>query len=145
MKIDRKCRVRLNYSISLENGEVVDKNPDDEPLEFTTGQSEVISVLEDGIMGMGAGESGSFNTGPEDAFGARDPDAVRVVRRDDLVERGEDLEEGMVFRIKDEDDNSVIITVVSMDENEVMFDLNHPLAGAPLTFNVEILEVEPIQ
>ncbi|HUT54443.1 MAG TPA: peptidylprolyl isomerase [bacterium] len=145
MKIGDNCVVRLNYSIRIKDGEIVDRNPDDEPLCFTTGRSEVIPALEKGILGMEQGESGSFDVGPEDGFGMRDPKAVRIIGRDDLVDHGNDLAEGMIFRIKDKEGNGMAITVLSLDDDEVVFDLNHPLAGATLTFDVKILEVGPVQ
>jgi FKBP-type peptidyl-prolyl cis-trans isomerase SlpA len=145
MKISDNCVVRLNYSIRLKDGEVVDRNPDNEPLSFTTGRGEVVPALEKGIVGMEPGERGSFEVGPEDGFGMRDPKAVRIISRGDLVDRGKDLQEGMIFRIKDDEGNAMVITVMSLDEDEVVFDLNHPLAGATLTFDVEILEVGQVQ
>ena len=46
MKVEKNCRVRLNYTISLQEGQIVDKNPEDQPLEITTGKNQVIPVLE---------------------------------------------------------------------------------------------------
>jgi FKBP-type peptidyl-prolyl cis-trans isomerase 2 len=142
MKVGDNCRVRLNYTIRLQEGQIVDKNPGDQPLEFNTGKSEVIPVLENGVMGMEPGEKKTFHTGPEEAFGPRDPEATRIVSRDELVNRGDDLEEGLIFKIKDENEKSFVITVLSLDEEEVVFDLNHPLAGSPLAIEVEIIGVE---
>lgn len=142
MKVEKNCRVRLNYTISLREGQIVDKSPEERPLEITTGKNEVIPVLEECIMGMEPGEKKTFHTGPEEAFGPRDPEATRIVRRDELVNRGDDLEEGLIFKIKDEDGKSFVITVLSLDEDEAVFDLNHPLAGSPLAIEVEIIGVE---
>jgi FKBP-type peptidyl-prolyl cis-trans isomerase 2 len=141
MKIESNCLVRLNYSIKLTNGEEVEANPPDQPLEFVTGREEVIPCLEREIMGMDAGERKSFEVGPEDGFGPRDPEALRRVSRCDLVDHGNELEEGMMFRLKDEEGNNLVITVLAVEGEEVVFDLNHPLAGMPLSFAVEILAV----
>ncbi len=141
MKVEENCKVKLNYGIKLSDGQLVESNPEDKPLEFITGREEVIPSLEQGIMGMEEGEKKSFEVEPSDAFGHRDPEAVRVVNREDLVDKGADLEEGMIFRVRDEEGGSFLITVISMDEDEVVFDLNHPLAGARLMFDVEVLEI----
>ncbi len=141
MKVSDNCRIRLHYSIRLDTGEVVDQNPPDDPLEFVTGREEVIPVLEEGVKGMGPGEKKSFNVGPDEAFGSRDPEAIRTVNRSDLKDSGDDLEEGMMFRLHGEDGNTMAITVIAVDDDRVTFDLNHPLSGMPLTFDVEILEV----
>ncbi len=141
MKVSDNCRIRLNYAIRLEDGEVVDRNPLEEPLEFLTGRDEVIPVLEEGIKGMGPGEKKSFEVGPDEAFGSRDPEAIRTVARSDLKDHGDDLEEGMMFRLQGEDGHNMAITVIALDEEKVTFDLNHPLSGMPLTFDVEIIEV----
>jgi len=140
MKVKENTRVKLNYSIKLDDGRTVEQNPAQQPLEFVVGRNEVIPVLEQGVIGMEPGDERSFTVEPEDAFGSRDPDAVRAVSRADLSDGGESLEEGLVFRIRDEEGNPLVVTVVSMDEDEVMLDLNHPLAGARLTFEVELLE-----
>ncbi|MFO8057373.1 MAG: peptidylprolyl isomerase [bacterium] len=141
MKVSDNCRVRLNYTIRLDDGEVVDRSPPEEPLEFVTGRQEVIPVLEECIKGMESGEKKSFNVGPDEAFGSRDPEAIRTVNRSDLQDHGDELEEGMMFRLEGEDGHNMAITVIAVDEERVTFDLNHPLAGMPLTFDVEILEV----
>lgn len=142
MKIANNCRVRMNYAIRLEGGELVEENPPGEPLEFVVGQEQVLPAVERGIMGLAEGEKKRFEVPPEEGFGFRDPQAIRVVSRNDLEDHGDILEEGMMLRLRDESGNTLVLTVVSVDEEEVVFDLNHPLAGAHLLFDVEILEVQ---
>lgn len=141
MKVDDNCMVKVNYSIQLNDGQMVEKNPDGEPLEFVTGRDQVVPCLEDGIKGMEPGQRRSFQVEPEQAFGHRDPAAVEVVNRRELDEREIDLEPGMILRLRDEEDNLIVATVISVDDEEVVFDFNHPLAGARLLFEVEVLDV----
>ena len=144
MKVSENCRVKINYSIALDSGEVVDQTPPGETLEFETGKGQVIPALEKMVLGMESGQKKSFETEPDEAFGPRDPEAVRRVNRDELSDRGAELEEGMMFRVRDEEDNAMVITVLEAGEEDVVLDLNHPLAGASLLINVEVVEVSEI-
>lgn len=141
MKVGKNCRVALNYSIKLADGNVVESNPEDEPLVFVTGREEVIPALEQGIEGMEAGEVKTFEVGPDEAFGHRDPEAIQTVPRQEIDDRGIQLEQGMILRLRDQEGNPMLATVISLDQEEVIFDFNHPLAGARLEFEVELIEV----
>ena len=144
MKIaEQDSRVRLHYSIQL-GGDVVESTAPDEPLEFITGREEVIPLLERKVVGLEPGARTGFDAGPDEAFGPRDSDAVRVVDRKELFDGGAGLEPGMIFRIRDDDGNSLVVTVAAVDADNVVFDLNHPLAGARVRFEVEIIAVEPV-
>jgi FKBP-type peptidyl-prolyl cis-trans isomerase SlyD len=75
------------------------------------------------------------------AYGHRDPAQVQRVLRDLLPVQG-DLKPGDQFQIGD-DQFAPVVTVVSVEGNDVMLDANHPLAGVDLTFDVEIVAVRP--
>jgi len=144
MKItDQNTRVRLLYSLSL-GGEVVESTGPDEPIEFVTGRDEILPALEKRVIGLEPGAKAGFEAGPDEAFGPRDPDAVRVVDRNELADRGQGLEPGMVFRIRDDDGNSLVVIIASIDDATVVFDLNHPLAGAVVHIDLEIVAAEPV-
>ncbi len=142
MKVDENSWVKLNYEIKLADGQLVERNPEDEPLEFTTGRMEVIPAIEKNVIGMENGETRSFTVPPEDGFGRRNPEAVQVIPRTDLETRVGQVEEGTVLRVQDEDgETTMLVTVSSLDDDEAVIDLNHPLAGATLDMTIEVLDV----
>jgi FKBP-type peptidyl-prolyl cis-trans isomerase SlyD len=130
--------VELEYTLSLEDGEVVDSNVGEEPLVFLQGAGEIIEGLEEELVGMKVGESRRIILPPERAYGEWDPDAVEELDRDEL-EGEADIEVGMNLELQGDDGTTFDAYVVEVDDDTVVLDLNPPLAGETLTFDVKIL------
>jgi FKBP-type peptidyl-prolyl cis-trans isomerase SlyD len=140
MKVNENCQVTINYQIRTLDGKVIDRSLPGEPISFTTGRGEVVEVLELALMGMEPGGRKNFQTRPDEAYGPRDAEAVRRVPKAE-INNPDALKEGMMFRVQDDDGGRMVVTVSKIEDDEVLFDLNHPLAGTPLDFEVEIADV----
>ena len=140
MVISQLCRVKLHYTVSLGSGEVLESTNEAEPLEFVFGNGEIISGLERGLEGMAAGEEKHIVVPPEEAYGVHNPEAVVSVPREEFQTGGE-LEPGMLFRLRREDGMVMHVKVISANDDEVSLDLNHPLAGEELHFDVKVEDV----
>ncbi len=141
MGITQFSRVKMHYTLKLDNGEILETTENDEPLEFIYGVGEIIPGLERELEGMNPGEEKHIVVPPEEAYGPRNPNAVITVPREEFPVEGE-LEEGMIFRLRREDGMVMSVTIAGVSENDVTLDLNHPLAGKTLHFDVKIEEVE---
>lgn len=132
--------VRINYSGRLVDGTPFDSSEGRAPLEFTLGQGQVIVGLERHVSGMETGQKSTVTIPADAAYGPRREEAIQRVDRS-KVPGGVDLEIGTQLQARTADGGMLPITVVSLDEQSVTVDANHPLAGKDLVFDVELVDV----
>jgi FKBP-type peptidyl-prolyl cis-trans isomerase SlyD len=143
LKVTDDIVVSLDYTLRLESDEVVDTSEGGEPLEYIHGQGSIIPGLERELEGMSVGDSREVVLEPEDAYGDLDPDNYQEVPRTAFPPDME-LEEGMSLSMRDRDTDEVIQAfVVETRDKSVLLDLNHPLAGEKLHFQVHIADLRP--
>lgn len=133
-------RVRVQYTGRLENGAVFDTSPEDEPLEFTIGEGQVIPGFEQAVVGMKPGESKTAQVAPEKAYGPHHEELVVAVRRKQLPEQIEP-QVGQRLEVRRSDGGSVTLSVTDVSDSTVTLDGNHPLAGHELTFDIELMAI----
>ncbi|MCD6461669.1 MAG: peptidylprolyl isomerase [Thermoplasmata archaeon] len=139
MKAEKGRRVSVHYKGMLDDGTVFDTSEGDEPLVFTMGAGEIIPGFEEALEGMEPGDKKTFTLSPEDAYGERHDEYMIEVPRGEFG--SVDLEEGMMIELEDPAGRRVLAVIGAVGEDTVVVDLNHPLAGKTLTFEVEIVEV----
>jgi FKBP-type peptidyl-prolyl cis-trans isomerase 2 len=134
-------KITLDYTGKLDNGEVFDTSEGREPLTFTVDAKQVVKGFNDAIKGMKEGEEKEFKLEPKDAYGDQNPQLVQEVPKDKLPK---DVEPkvGMVLSLKAPDGKQYGARIAEVGEATVKIDLNHPLAGKSLTFNVKIVKIE---
>ena len=140
MKVGPNKKVSFDYQLFGEGGELLDSSTDDNPLSFVFGEGSIIPGLEKELEGMEAGEDKEVVVKPEDAYGVKDPNLIQQVPRE-RFEGGSQLEVGMSYTGRTDAGQIVNFRVVGMDDDNVEIDLNHPLAGMTLRFQVTIREV----
>jgi FKBP-type peptidyl-prolyl cis-trans isomerase SlyD len=131
--------VTIAYTVTDEDGDVLDRADAVDPLAYLHGTGSIVPGLEAALAGHESGEALEVTLDPDDAYGEHDPELVAVASRAQFDEP-DALEVGMQFETEG-DDGSDIVTVVAIDGDDVTLDANHPLAGYRLTFAVEILGV----
>jgi len=134
-------RVTLHFSIALEDGTVADATEADAPMTFRMGDGSLVEGLELALLGLTSGDRQSLLIDPRDAFGYADPDNVRDMPRSDFP-ADMAIEAGMIIGFSTPTGDEVPGSVVTVGDDTVTVDLNHPLAGHELTFSVEIVSVE---
>lgn len=139
MKISKNAVVSIDYTLTDSKGEVLDQSSKGKPLQFIHGLGHLIPGLEKALEGRSAGETLKANIPHADAYGVRDESLMQSLPKDNFEEIP-DLKEGMELEAESED-GVRIITVVGVNEDTVVVDGNHPLAGVDLTFDVTIVEV----
>jgi FKBP-type peptidyl-prolyl cis-trans isomerase SlpA len=140
LPIDSGTTVTLHFSLTLENGHIVDSNFEAAPATFTVGDGNLLPGFESPLMGLFDGDEREFSILPENAFGQHNPQNVQAVERNNF-EDGE-LELGTMFSFQN-GDGELPGVVVEVQDNEVMVDFNHPLAGQIILFTVKIISVTP--
>jgi FKBP-type peptidyl-prolyl cis-trans isomerase SlyD len=129
--------VSLDYTLRLDDGEVADTSEGGEPLEFLQGQGQIVPGLEQALYGMNVGDQKDVVVAPANGYGEEDPDAYEMVDRD-VFPPDLDLKPGMGIRMRDSSGEALIAYVEEIQPDGVLLDLNHPLAGETLHFQVKI-------
>lgn len=132
--------VKVHYRGALEDGTVFDTSEERDPLEFTIGEGQVISGFEDAVVGMEPGESKVVTLEPDDAYGPRRSELLVEVGRDRLPSEME-VEVGSQVQVRQQDGSPRVATIARVGEESVTLDVNHPLAGKDLTFDIELIEI----
>jgi len=132
--------VRVHYTGTLTDGTVFDTSRDREPLEFTIGQNMVIPGFENGIVGMNEGDSKEISIPAGEAYGAYNDQLVAVVPRSQVPPEME-LSLGMILQVRSPEGSLARAIVREISEAEVTLDLNHPLAGQDLVFEVGLVKI----
>jgi peptidylprolyl isomerase len=139
-KVEKGHFVKLHYTGTLDGGEVFDSSQGCQPFEIQVGAGQVIKGFDDALIGMAINEKKTFTVKSSDAFGERDEQLSHEFPRSDLPEDFEP-EVGEVLVLENPEKGEVPATVKLVDTEKVVVDLNHPLAGKNLTFNIEVLEI----
>lgn len=139
--VSEGTRVRLNFSLSLEDGSEIDSNFTGDAVEFVIGDGNLLPGFERLLFGMCSGERKIFTVEPEAAFGMPNESNVQEIERAQF-EQDVELEVGLVFSFADASGGELPGMVVAFDSDWVTVDFNHPLAGRTILFDVLIHRVE---
>ncbi len=138
--------VSVHYTGTLDNGDVFDTSQDRQPLEFEMGKGNMIQGFENAVRGMTLNESKTFTLAPEEAYGDRDENLMRSFPRAN-VPPDMHPEVGQTVVLQSEQGQQIPAAIRQVDDEKIMLDLNHPLAGQPLTFEVTVVDINdtPVQ
>ncbi|MBI4523274.1 MAG: peptidylprolyl isomerase [Deltaproteobacteria bacterium] len=132
--------VSFEYTLSDEKGTLIESNKGKEPLTYTQGKGQIIPGLEKNLTGMKVNQVKKVRVKPEDAYGSVDPKKFREVPREKIP--AEAQKAGSVLVAKTPQGEGVPVRVREVKEKTVILDLNHPLAGKTLMFDIKILKIE---
>lgn len=138
LTVSNNLVVGLEYTLRLDDGEVIDSSDNNVPLEYLHGHGQLIPGLERELHGMSVGDEKTVTVAPEEGYGEYDEDAFEAVPLsafpDDV-----DLSPGLELHMRDSATGHIIQAFVAeVNDDAVILDLNHPLAGEALTFDVKI-------
>jgi FKBP-type peptidyl-prolyl cis-trans isomerase SlyD len=135
--------VSLNYVLTVE-GEELARTDDGDPMEYLHGASNIVPGLEAALTGKKVGDKLSVTLSPDEAYGEYDEDNIEEIDLDAIPE-AENLEEGMVIEVEDDEGDIYLATVAEITEDQVVLDFNAPLAGKTLTYDVEVVGLRPAE
>ena len=139
MKASKGDKVKVHYTGTLSTGEEFDSSAGREPLEFEVGAGMVIPGFDSAVLDLEPGESVKVTISADEAYGERQEDLIQTVP---LEFFGEQLpQEGWMLQLQSEDGQVIPAVVVSVTEESATLDINHPLAGQDLTFDIELVEI----
>jgi FKBP-type peptidyl-prolyl cis-trans isomerase SlpA len=136
--------VTLHLSLTLEDGTVAEETFSGEPHTFRMGDGSMLHGLELGLYGLKPGNTQRLQLYPEQAYGLRDPAHIQRLPRERFANDME-LEPGMIIGFDTPEGDEIPGAILSVSEDSVEVDFNHPLAGHTITFDVEIIDVQPAE
>jgi len=134
--------VSLDYTLRLDDGQILDTSADGEPLDFVQGHGQIVPGLEQALYGMAVGEEKDVVVEPDDGYGELDPDAVQFVPQGSFPPEMA-LQAGMELELVANSGEVLMAFVSEVRPDGILLDFNHPLAGETLYFNVKIAGLRP--
>ena len=135
----------LHYRLSGPDGADVINTFNDKPATLSLGTGELAPAVEQRLLGLAEGSHERFELAAGEAFGERNPELLQRVKRSMLAELGDPDETyavGDVVQFPTPDGQGAYAGVVrELGEQWVLFDFNHPLAGQPVSFEVQLIGV----
>lgn len=133
-------RVTVHYIGTLDNGHIFDSREEDSPLEITLGENEVFTALESEIIGMKVGEVKNIEIGAAEAFGPRRQENIITLARNNFPAEQE-IKPGTKLIIQFRDESEKVMLVREVNDESVVLDGNHALAGLDLTFALKLVAI----
>ena len=132
--------VSMHYTLTNDQGKVIDSSEGEEPLTYLHGAGNIISGLETALIGKVADDALQVTVAPEEGYGEVMQELIQTVDRAAFGEV-KDLEAGMAFEAQGPDGQVQRVVITHITGDQVTVDGNHPLAGATLNFDVKIVSV----
>jgi FKBP-type peptidyl-prolyl cis-trans isomerase SlyD len=134
--------VTLSYMLFDERGQLVEEVKHDNPVQYLHGSAELLPGMEAALEGCEAGDAFSLELAPEDAFGDHNEQAILEIDRHDFP-AGEGVAEGDELVAELPGGGEALHRVTRVDDDVIVLDLNHPLAGQRVRFELQVLSVRP--
>jgi FKBP-type peptidyl-prolyl cis-trans isomerase 2 len=135
-------KVTLDYTGLLKDGTVFDSSKNhDSPLSFVVGSGQVIKGFDEAVLGMKVGDEKKFTLSPAEAYGEPNPKMFQEVPRKNLPPNQEP-KVGMMLIVGSPSGKKMQATISEVKEDTVTLNLNHPLAGKALTFDIKLATIE---
>lgn len=142
MKVTQGKKIKMEYELAIDGGEVLESSENRGPLEYIHGTGRMLAGLEQQIEGLTVGDEQSGVISAALAYGSgKDEDLpTKMVRRSDFP-ADETVEKGKQFEAKDPNGNPIAFRVVAIEGEDVTVGFIHPLAGKDIRYKVKILEI----
>ncbi|MBD3164835.1 peptidylprolyl isomerase [Candidatus Woesearchaeota archaeon] len=141
MNVKKGDKIKVDYTGKLDDGTVFDTTDGKQPLEFEVGSGKVIKAFDQAVMGMEKGSQKNIHIESKDAYGQHNPQMMQKIPREQLPKQPEP-KEGMMLLLKSPDGKQFPAKITEIGDKEVTLDLNHPLAGKDLNFDVKVVGIE---
>lgn len=139
MQIAANSVAAFHYTLTDDEGQVIDSSEGREPLTYMHGKGQIVPGLEKQLEGQAVGAKFTADVPPEEGYGVRHEELVQEVPRA-AFQGVDDIQPGMQFQANGPQ-GPLHVTVTKVDNDVVFIDGNHPLAGKNLHFAIEVADV----
>ncbi len=140
MEVEKNKVVTIHYTLTNDEGKILDSSEGKNPLKYLHGNKNLIEGLEKELLGKKIGDKLHVVIEPAEAYGEKREDLIQEVPRE-AFQGVEDIQVGMQFNAQAPDGSTYVVTVTNVGEEKVTIDANHDLAGQRLTFDVEVIDI----
>jgi FKBP-type peptidyl-prolyl cis-trans isomerase SlyD len=140
MKVEKGSVVSVDYQLHFGDGKVVDASAEGEPMSYIHGEGQIVPGLERALGGLSSGDVRQVVVSPEDGYGEHDARGLQEVPKN-AFPTGLEPAVGMELMAQGPGGEAVPFTIREVKPETIVIDLNHPLAGKTLHFDVTIREV----
>ena len=134
---------KFDYAIRNEKKDIVDSSDGGESLSFVEGDGTMIVGLEKALLGRLTGDEFSVFLEPDEAYGQHQRRLVKTLSKDMIHTDAEEIKMGMVFQVGSGKESQVV-KVIEIEDDGIVVDGNHPLAGISFHFDIHVLEVRDV-
>ncbi len=131
--------VGVEYTGRLQNGEIFDES-NGKILTFTVGNSDLLPVFEEAVIGMKLGEEKDFSIPPRQAYGVSIKERIITTEREN-AHSDQELKVGQVL-VAERDGEQITGKIIELTDDKITVDFNHPLAGETLYFHIKVVSIE---
>jgi FKBP-type peptidyl-prolyl cis-trans isomerase SlpA len=143
-KIDFGCRVKMHFSLTLNDGTEAVSTYQESPLVFTLGDGTMEPLLEYALLGLKAGDEQTLEVSGDEVYGPVDEHKVHRLERATFPD-SITLSESQIITFATEPGESLPGVIKKIEGDQVLVDFNHPLSGKRFNYRVSILSVEPAE
>lgn len=132
--------VSIEYTLSDESGKVIDSSAGKEPLTYVQGAGQIVRGLEQELNGLKVGDRKKVQVKPEEGYGLPNPKAFQEIPKEQIPPDAQKV--GAMLMTKSPQGQPVAMRVHEVKDRTVVVDLNHPLAGKTLNFDVKVTDIQ---
>ncbi len=132
--------ISLQYTLSGEDGKTIESNKGQQPMKYTQGTRQIIPGLEKALAGMKVGEEKRVKVKPEDGYGPVNDKAFQEFPKEKVPQEMQKV--GAQLMLKGPQGQALPVRVKEIKEKTVLMDMNHPMAGKTLVFDIKILDIQ---
>lgn len=141
MPIAANTKVAIHYTLTDDDGKVIDSSAGKDPLNYIQGQGMIVVGLEKAMLGKEVGDKFNVDVIPSEGYGEYNEELVRPIPKSAF--QAEKIEPGMTF-YANTPAGPIPLTVSRVEDENVIIDMNHELAGKTLHFAIEVVSAEPL-
>lgn len=134
--------VEIHYTLTDDNGNVIDTSEGREPLPYLHGNQNIVPGLEKELTGKSVGDKLKVNISPDQGYGHRDENMIQDVPKDQF-DNADQIQVGQQFQVETDNGQMLVVSVAEIKDATITLDGNHPLAGVILNFDVEVVSIRP--
>ena len=132
--------VSIEYTLTDETGQVIDSSAGKEPLTYIQGAGQIVRGLEQQLGGLKVGDRKKVQLKPEEGYGLLDPKAFQEIPKEKIPPDAQKV--GAMLMTKSPQGQAIPMRVHEVKDKTVIVDLNHPLAGKTLIFDVKVADIK---
>ncbi len=140
-KVENGSEVSIVYVGKTDDGKIFDKVDNKEnPFKFRVGSGQVLPKFEESLLGLRVGDKKSIRLTSDEAYGPVNDSLVVELPRN-LIDSKVELSKGKKLVFRTPDGHNVYAVVKDFNDSTVKLDMNHPLAGKNLNFEIEVVSI----